>query len=266
MSTTVRSSVKAQVFGAQNVTETLKPPTLSNRIQALSEEAEDTDVLGDIEIKIEKDGKVLQYGKHPMKSLVANYINLLYGLINSVGGYTGSSGTSTVAPSVVKPDGTSTNTYTEWYSTVGSASFYYYYYGGGTPMGCFAPANDSSYGIVVGSGTNAVVISDYKLGSQITNGTGSGQLVYGQHTLVGPTVDTTNNKAYFSFVRSFVNRSGSTITVSECGIIARNYWKDGGGVRQDVKYLIIRDLINPPIQVPNTATLTITYYFEVSLS
>jgi hypothetical protein len=133
-------------------------------------------------------------------------------------------------------------------------------------MACFAPANDSSYGIVVGNGTNAVTIGDYKLASQIVQGTGAGQLVYGQHTLVGPTVDTTNQKAYFSFVRNFVNNSGSTITVSECGIMARSYWKDSGAVRQDVKYLIIRDLIDPPIQVPNIATLTITYYFEVSLS
>jgi len=194
------------------------------------------------------------------KSYIQNFGLLFYGLISAPGGTPSSTGgTIAYAPSVVKSDGTTFNAYTEWYCGEND-------YGGGTPMGCFAPANDSSYGIVVGSGTNAVVINDYKLGSQITNGTGSGQLVYGQHTLIGPTVDTTNNKAYFSFVRSFVNRSGSTITVSECGIIARNYWKDGGGVRQDVKYLIIRDLINPPIQVPNTATLTITYYFEVSLS
>ena len=195
------------------------------------------------------------------KSYVKNFGLLFYGLLSARGGAAlTTSGLIASAPSITKPDGTTFDAYTEWYASATT------YYGGGTPMGCFAPDNDSSYGIVVGNGTNAVVINDYKLASQITHGTSSGQLDYDTHTLIGPTVDTQNNKAYFSFVRSFVNRSGSTITVSECGIIARNYWKDGGGVRQDVKYLIIRDLINPPIQVPNTATLTITYYFEVSLS
>jgi len=196
------------------------------------------------------------------KSYVKNFGLLFYGLMLAPGGTPiGTPGTIASAPSVVLPDGTTSNTYTEWYSSASSVS-----YGGGTPMGCFASDNDSSYGIVVGSGTNAVTLGDYKLASQITHGTSSGQLDYDSHTIISPTVDTTNQKAYFSFVRSFVNRSGSTITVSECGIMARSYWKDGNAVRQDIKYLIIRDLIDPPIQVPNTATLTITYYFEVSLS
>jgi hypothetical protein len=133
-------------------------------------------------------------------------------------------------------------------------------------MGCFAPDNDSSYGIVVGNGTSSVVINDYKLASQIAHGTGAGQLDYDTHTFTGPTVDTANNKAYFSITRSFVNRSGAAITVSECGIMARSYWKDYNAVRQDIKYLIIRDLIDPPIQVANLATLTISYTFEVSLT
>jgi len=262
MSTTVRSSVKAQVFGAQEVTETIKPPTLSNRIQALSEEAEDTDVLGDIEIKIEKDGKVLQYGKHPMKSLVANFIRLLYGLMLAPGGTAlGTSGTTIAsAPSITKPDGTTFNAYTEWYGT--SA-----YYGGGTPMGCFAPDNDSSYGIVVGNGTNAVVINDYKLASQITHGTSAGQLDYNVST-ISYSVDTSVSPAVFNITlsRTFTNSSGGNVNINEVGIMARSYWKDySNGVLQDVKYLISRDLLPTTYTVPNGATANVIITIKVVL-
>jgi len=260
MSTTVRSSVKAQVFGAQNVTETINPPTLSNRIQALSEEAEDTDLLGDIEIKIEKDGKVLQYGKHPMRSLVANYIRLLYGLMSAPGGTALSTGgTIASAPSVVLPDATTSNTYTEWYCGP-------YSYGGGTPMGCFASDNDSSYGIVVGSGTNAVVISDYKLASQITHGTSSGQLDYNVSN-ISYSVDTSVTPAVFNITlsRTFTNSSGGSININEVGIIARSYWKDWNAVRQDVKYLIARDLLPTTYTVPNGATANVIITIKVVL-
>ena len=260
MSTTVRSSVKAQVFGAQNVTETLKPPTLSNRIQALSEEAEDTDVLGDIEIKIEKDGKVLQYGKHPMRSLVANFIRLLYGLMSARCGFAlGASGAFATAPSVTLLNGTTSNIWTEWYGT--------YSFGGGTTMGCFAPDNDSSYGIVVGNGTNAVVINDYKLASQITHGTSAGQLDYNVST-ISYSVDTSVSPAVFNITlsRTFTNSSGGNVNINEVGIIARSYWKDQYNlVQQDLKYLISRDLLPTTYTVPNGATANVIITIKVVL-
>jgi hypothetical protein len=259
MSTTVRSSVKAQVFGAQNVTETLKPPTLSNRIQALSEEAEDTDILGDIEIKIEKDGKVLQYGKHPMKSFVANFISILYGLLKPSGGTALSSSTLTTSPSITKPDGTTANAYVEDYPAGN--------YSGGTPMACLAPANDSSYGIVVGSGTNAVTISDYKLASQIVQGTGAGQLIHNASS-VSYSVDTSVTPAVLNIAlsRTFTNSSGGSINITEVGIIARTYWKYAtASIVQDIKYLIARDLLPTTYTVPNGASANVIITIKVVL-
>jgi len=189
------------------------------------------------------------------RSFVQNFARVLLGFASAAGGVVGNVRGVFASASVVGLDGTPQTVWIEWYGGT---------YSGGTPMAMGAPRGDDSYGIVVGSGTDPVSYSDYRLGKQIRHGTGPHQLDYGTTTVTPVTVDT-ENKASFSISRVFTNRSGSPVTVSECGIIARSYWKDSGGVRQDIKYLIVRDLIEPPITVPPDGTLTIVYTFEVSL-
>jgi len=132
-------------------------------------------------------------------------------------------------------------------------------------------SNDSTYGIVVGSGTATPTPNDYALGKQIVNGTGSGQLVYGAHTINPEPVTTTTgtqsstpssgllpvsgNTTSWQISRTFQNQSGASITVSEVGI----YTNIGGSF-----ILIVHDLLSSPITIPNNAVLTIVYTISIS--
>jgi len=137
-------------------------------------------------------------------------------------------------------------------------------------------ANDSTYGIVVGTGTATPTPKDYELGNQIANGTGSGQLVYGAHTL-SPAPSTSgeqggtstpssglltisSNTTSFQVSRTFQNQSGASITVSEVGIIAKATLN--GNTTGYV--LIIHDLLSSAITIPNNAVLTIVYTISIS--
>lgn len=108
--------------------------------------------------------------------------------------------------------------------------------------------NDASLGIVCGTGTDAVSITDYNLKSLIQPGTGSGQLQYS-------TVDFPNDyvvdiaTALTDIRRFFTNSSGNSITVREIGIICYGY--------QSYRILIERTLINETLA--DGESLEVTY-------
>ena len=81
-----------------------------------------------------------------------------------------------------------------------------------------APSGNNNYGIVVGTGTNAVTISNYALQTKIATGTGAGELSYGACT-VDSDVTIDGSTAYFQIYRTFTNSSGAGITIQEIGII-----------------------------------------------
>jgi hypothetical protein len=122
-------------------------------------------------------------------------------------------------------------------------------------------ANDSSFGILIGSGTSAPTIIDYSLSILISNGTGIGQMQYGAVSITGAVTNTSTNTGYFTVTRTFTNNSGSSITVSEVGMAAF----DGGftGLPNQI-YLILHDLLPTPITVPNGSSLTISYEIQVA--
>jgi len=136
--------------------------------------------------------------------------------------------------------------------------------------------NDSSYGIVVGTGTATPTPNDYNLQSQIVNGTGSGQLVYGSHSIsptpatsalqAGTTTPTSGvltpsgNTTSFQVSRMFQNQSGASITVSEVGIIAEVYAYNN----VSIYVLIIHDLLSSAITIPNGGVIAITYTISVT--
>jgi len=137
-------------------------------------------------------------------------------------------------------------------------------------------ANDSTYGIVVGTGTATPTPNDYNLQSQIINGTGAGQLYYGAHS-ISPTPTTTSNgnmtsppspgtltpsgnTTSFSVSRTFQNQSGASITVSEVGILAQSL----GFNQPNIYILIIHDLLSSAITIPNNGVMAITYTISVT--
>ena len=77
----------------------------------------------------------------------------------------------------------------------------------------------TSFGIVVGTSTQAVAPGDHTLISQIAEGTGAGQLSHGGTTSTVPY--TTATKTEMTISRTFTNNSGATITVNEVGLYSR---------------------------------------------
>ncbi len=73
-------------------------------------------------------------------------------------------------------------------------------------------------GVVVGTGTTAVAMSDVALQSKIIHGVGTGQFFHYGVVLDNFTVDVGGGQAYFDIVRICENRSGGSITVKELAI------------------------------------------------
>lgn len=110
-----------------------------------------------------------------------------------------------------------------------------------------------AYGIVVGTnaGTSAEDNEDYNLDTKILHsGTGeAGKLNYQSTTFVAPRVVAPNIDLDIS--RTFLNETGSTITVKEIGIICKNI--------QITKYhLFLRDVVADE-DVLTGYTLTVVY-------
>lgn len=127
-------------------------------------------------------------------------------------------------------------------------------YGAGAPCNNFfnvnALANDSDFGIVIGTGDTAETNTDWKLETQLTEGVGGGQITHGACAIgVTAIVDVNVDLA---LTRTFTNNTGAGITVKEAGI----YEED------DVYnwfHMIVRDVLPTPILVPDTCSLSVIY-------
>lgn len=116
-------------------------------------------------------------------------------------------------------------------------------------------AGDYNKGILVGTGSTPVNISDYKLETPITHGSAAGQLnhkavTFDAFQLIGST-------ARFTLRRQFENLSGGTITVNEVGIYAR----DSG----PYDYCIVRDVLAVPQQILNGQIMEGRYTFQTTV-
>jgi len=127
--------------------------------------------------------------------------------------------------------------------------------------------NEPSYFLMiqVGSGSQPDPYSAYSLAAPISNGSGAGQLVYGNITL--PTsIMLHGNTAYFYITQTYNNMSGGTVTITEVGIIVylvlANYINTK--VYNIGNTLIWYDVLSSPISVPNGGSVTIYYTFAVN--
>jgi len=209
--------------------------SIKDKIQDILKLHNNIDVKITVTVK-DKNGKIIKVHKQRSHSFVANFLGI-------IANYFVDTPFNTVSVF------TATNTSGAKFSTV-------------YPMYANDSANDSTYGIVVGIGKATPTPNDIELQDQIANGTGSGQLQYGLHTFVpsSGSVNVSNNTAYFQITRTFSNSSGSTITVSEVGLMAAT--KDTNGNTDYV--LLIHDLLSSPIAIPNGSVLAITYTISVT--
>ena len=174
----------------------------------------------------DKNGQLKSYKKHKANSTVRSMIDLMYSLMSEAAYTNGGKDTSNATQS----------------PTHNAATNFY----------CNALAGNALYGLVVGSGTNAVTINDYALQTLIAHGVGAGQLSYGAMNFVAPAV--AGSTKSFTLVRIFTNSSGSDITVNEIGIYVKS---------NTIYYCIERSLSTQVI--PNTLTGTLTYTCSVTV-
>jgi hypothetical protein len=137
-------------------------------------------------------------------------------------------------------------------------------YGISYNTGAFAincPAGSSEYGVKVGGGETPNAINTYALASPISHGTGSGQLVYGAHTIES-VINPSGGDLTFRVTRVFTNNSGATVTVREIGISTKRF-DQSNNYRI---FLFVRDVLPSPTNVPDSATLTIRYTVKITVS
>ena len=236
---------------------------IKDKIQDILKIHNNIDVKLTITVK-DKNGKIIKVHKQRSHSFVYNFLALL---------------ASSFASSYFQSISNTTYGYF-WRTTTGVYAQYNPQYNViNTVYDLNDSANDSTYGIVVGTGTATPTPNDYALGNQIDNGTSSGQLIYGSHTIspspvsngtsnyysttTAPTsglLPVSGNTTSWQLSRTFQNQSGASITVSEVGLITQLY----GGSNATAFALIAHDLLSSPITIPNGGVMAITYTISVS--
>jgi hypothetical protein len=204
-------------------------------------------ILWEIEVK-DKTGKLLKRYTTPARSWLRQFIQILKGEFATRHGTT--VGHENV--SVVDETGTGRP-----YPNSSASMFYVYYMN----LSTRGDAGDASQGIIVGTSDTPNTLTTYALGGKIAHGSGSGQLVYGAETLEDVT-NPSGNDLQFRITRTFTNNSGSTITVKEVGLLVKKY----DGESNTRSWLIARDVLPSPVDVPDGATLTIRYVVKITVS
>jgi len=192
-----------------------------------------SNVSGEVEvIVLDKDGKEIHREKKPMDSFTQNVMNLL-GMFDA-GGWV-----------AIDVDGNSVT------FTFKNATDDYLY-----NAEVLAPSGEDKYGILVGSSDTAFDVTQYNLGSKISHGTGSGQLQYGDTSVVDYGAD------YKTWQRAFDNLSGADVVVKEIGMFAK-VTREESGVPKAYYVMLARDVITTTT-VPNGGRLIVKYTFKIN--
>jgi hypothetical protein len=200
-------------------------------------------MMVELEVK-DKNGRIVKKHRQVSHSFLRQWLALLKGQLAM------RYGVSMPAQSVVDESGT-----TRIYPCTSSGLLQLLGYCANGDVG------DVGQGIVVGISDVPNTINTYSLGSKIAHGTSSGQLQYGNHTFE----DITNPSGtilVFRIIRTFSNVSGATITIYETGLLVKTKATDG----YPYSFLIARDVLSTPVDVPNGMTLTVRYIFQITIS
>lgn len=120
--------------------------------------------------------------------------------------------------------------------------------------GLMGAAGADTYGILVGTGNTAFTFDDFALATKIANGSTSLKIEYAVMGAAVKTWDLPTLTWTISWNRYFSNNSTAQITVKETGIA----YSTG-------PWLIARDVLATPIDVPDDGQLLVTYEFEQTL-
>lgn len=118
--------------------------------------------------------------------------------------------------------------------------------------------NDDTNGIIIGTTNTAVDITDEKLAAAISDGTASGEMLFGAQTY-DTDITVSDPDATFLTSRTFTNSSGGSITVRETGI----YGEIEDTTNSPFDFCIVRD-VPTEVAVSNGSTVTVDYTFKIS--
>ena len=118
--------------------------------------------------------------------------------------------------------------------------------------------------IQVGSGSQPNPSTATKLAAPISNGSGTGQLLYGAISIPS-NVTVSGSSAYFYIAQTYINQSGGTINITEVGVILNLYTALSYQCSTNVgQVLVWYDVLSSAISIPNNGSLTIYYTFMVN--
>jgi len=121
--------------------------------------------------------------------------------------------------------------------------------------------SDTTQGIVVGNDDTPNTPDQYGLNSKIEHGNGAGQLIYGAMTVESLT-SPSDGTWQFRAIRAFTNNSGADVIVKEIGFLVKIKDKN----ETPASFCLIRDVLSTPITVPDGASFTWRYIFQVVVS
>lgn len=216
MKTQVKVKVKPKLKVIEEVPSLLKPGEMG--------------VVLELTVK-DKDGKIVNHKVIKSKCFVKQFIQLLWVKLNDLPGTT---------PLSVRDI---TNTLRD----VPNLDYIFQ---------CDGPAGDVTYGIIVGTGTTAPTINDYKIETIVPHGGVANQLNYALTAIAAAASDATTSQVTIS--RNFANASGGDITVNEIAL-----YNKISIPFDDWRGMTIRDVISGGIVVANGQTLTVNYREQV---
>ena len=122
--------------------------------------------------------------------------------------------------------------------------------------------NADEKGIVVGTNNTAVNIIDYSLNTQITHGTGTGQLEHLSCACHNVQENVGAKTASFDIVRIFRNSSGGTISIAEAGVYGVGTYISS--YYYTFNLCLIRDVVSPAVDIDDGEYLKVTYTIQVA--
>ena len=129
----------------------------------------------------------------------------------------------------------------------------------GTAYGYRSSAGDDTFGILVGSGTNAESLEDFALQTKIANGVGAGQLSYvasDNHVITWTEATKTFKN---ELVRYFNNNSGGGVGINEVALVMKARRPVDGAL-----IMMSRDKLSSTLTIPNTGQLKVTYTIQLT--
>jgi hypothetical protein len=193
----------------------------------------------------DRNGKVVKRFKRKSDSWLVGFVKLLKSLFYQ------RYNTSVVYGNVTAEDGSTANPPCDYTPTGYTFSVLY-------PC-CRGDAGDVTHGIAVGNSDTPNTLTTYALGSKISHGNGSGQLLYGAVTIEDVT-NPSGNILQFRIIRVFTNSSGADVTVKEFGLLCRIYTPNG-----HKNILLARDVLTTPITIPDGYSLTLRYIVKITV-